>query len=284
MDRCRITYPVRLMCRCLHVCPSGYYAWRKRSPSRRAVANEALLKRIRKLHADSEGAFGAPRMWEELEFEEIRCSVNRVARLMRLDGLQGIPTRRRRGRKRSKGRPPGIDDHLQRDFVAHQANRKWVTDITEIKTDEGKLYLGAVKDLYSSEVVGWSMSRRQTRSLALQAVLMALWQREENTPVILHSDQGSQFTSGEYQRFLIGHKLTCSMSAVGSCADNASAESFFALLKRDRINQRSYRTRAEARADVFDYIERFHNPRMRRRLALLARKESRLTQPSTESG
>jgi putative transposase len=223
-------------------------------------------------------------MWEELDFEEIRCSRNRVARLMRLDGLQGVPTRRRRGKKRSKGRPPSIDDHLQRDFVAHQANRKWVTDLTEIKTDEGKLYLGTVKDLYSSEVVGWSMSHRQTRSLALQAVLMALWQREEKTPVILHSDQGSQFTSGEYQRFLIGHKLTCSMGAVGSCADNASAESFFALLKRDRVNRRSYRTRAEARADVFDYIERFHNPRMRRRLARLARKESRLTQLSTESG
>ena len=284
MDRCRVSYPVRLMSRCLHVSPSGYYAWKKRRPSRRAVANAALLERIRELHEASDGTFGAPRMWEELTFEEISCSPNRVARLMRRAGLQGIPIRRRRGGRRKKSRPPGIEDHLERDFVADRPNHKWVTDLTEVPTDEGKLYLGAVQDLYSREVVGWSMSSRRPRDLALQAVLMALWQREDNKPVILHSDQGSQFTSGDYQRFLKRNRLTCSMGAVGSCADNAAAESFFALLKRDRIHRRKYGTRAEARADIFDYIERFHNPRMRRRLIRQARKEAVLTQPSTESG
>jgi len=244
------------------------------------------MVRIQELHTASDGVFGAPRMWEELRYEGEGCSRNRVARLMRAHGLQGVPARGRRRKKKrgSGGRPAGIEDHLARNFVARRANAKWVTDITEISTEEGKLYLSAVQDLYSKEVVGWSMSRRQTRSLALRAVLMALWQREERTPVVLHSDQGSQFTSGEYQRFLVGHKLTCSMSAVGSCADNAPAESFFGLLKRDRVHRREYATCAEARTDVFDYIERFHNPRMRRRLERLAREESCLTQPSAESG
>jgi putative transposase len=128
------------------------------------------------------------------------------------------------------------------------------------------------------------MSHRQERQLVLQAVLMALWQREERTPVVLHSDRGCQFTSDEYQRFLRGHNLVCSMSAVGSCADNAAAESFFGVLKRERVNRRQYRTRADARADIFDYIERFHNPRKRRRLEMLNRKDLLLTQPSVEKG
>jgi putative transposase len=128
------------------------------------------------------------------------------------------------------------------------------------------------------------MSRRQTRDLALQAVLMAPLQCDEGDEVILHSDQGSQFTSGDYQRLLQRHRVTCSMGAVGTCADNAAAESFFGLLKRDRTRRRKYETRAEARRDVFDYIERFHNPRMQRRLIRQARKDAGLTQPSTEMG
>jgi len=128
------------------------------------------------------------------------------------------------------------------------------------------------------------MSHRQTRELVIQSVLMALWQRQDRSPVILHSDRGCQFTSGDYQRFLKGHNLTCSMSAVGSCADNASMEGFFGMLKRERVNRRIYSTRAEARADVFDYIERFHNPRMRRRLEGAKLKELLLTQPSVETG
>lgn len=128
---------------------------------------------------------------------------------------------------------------------------------------EGWLYLSGVMDLHSDLIVGWSMGHRQNRELALQAVLMALWQREDRTPVILHSDRGTQSTSGEYQRFLKGHNLIQSMSAVGSCADNTSMEGFFGMLKRERVYRKIYRTRAEARADVFDYIERFYNPRCR---------------------
>jgi putative transposase len=146
------------------------------------------------------------------------------------------------------------------------------------------LYLCVVLDLYSGLVVGWSMSPRQDRQLVVQAVLMAVWQRPERTPVILHSDRGCQFTSEEYQRFLEAHHITCSMSAVGSCADNAAAESFFGVLKRERVNRRQYRTRAEARADIFNYIERWHNPRQRRRREMQQQGGATLTQPVRGNG
>jgi putative transposase len=284
IERCREAFPVRLMCRCLKVSPGGYYDWHGRAPSPRAQANEKLLTHIRKIHRASDGVMGAPRIWEELQYAGIPCGQNRVARLMQRQGIQGIPQKKRWRKKGSGTRPDGIINHLERNFQADEPNTKWVTDITFIETVEGWLYLSAVKDLHSGIIVGWSMSHRQTRELVLQAVLMALWQREDRSPVILHSDRGCQFTSGEYQRFLKGHNLICSMSAVGSCADNASMEGFFGLLKRERVNRRIYQTRAEARADVFDYIERFHNPRRRRKLEASKQRELLLTQPSVETG
>jgi putative transposase len=159
-----------------------------------------------------------------------------------------------------------------------------VTDITYVRTAEHWLYLCVVLDLYSGLVVGWSMSPYQDRQLVVHAVLMALWQRPTRIPVILHSDRGCQFTSEEYQRFLEAHHVTSSMSAVGSCADNAVAESFFGVLKRERVNRQHYHTRAEARSDIFDYIERHHNPRQRRRLELQQQEARRLTQPSVITG
>jgi len=282
IERCREAFPVRLMCRCLKVSPSGYYGWREREPSARAQANERLLKRIETLHAQSDGVMGSPRIWKELRYAGERCGKNRIARLMRSNGLQGIPQRRRWRKKPSGQRPMDIRNHIDRDFYACAPNTKWVTDITYVRTGEGWLYLCVVVDLYSGIIVGWSMSPRQERQLALQAVLMALWQREERSPVILHSDRGCQFTSEEYQQFLKGHNLICSMSAVGSCADNAAAEGFFGLLKRERVNRRQYQTRAEARADIFDYIERFHNPRKRRELETQEAKDLLLAEPSAE--
>lgn len=284
IERCRDAFPIRLMCRCLDVSPSGYYGWRERPLSARAKDNQRLSVRIQAIHADSDGVMGAPRIWEQLRYEGESCGENRIARLMRKNGLQGIPQRRRWRTKSSGIRPADIDNHLDRNFAADAPNSKWVTDITYIRTAEGWLYLAVVVDLYSGIIVGWSMSHRQERQLVIQAVLMALWQRHERTPVILHSDRGCQFTSDEYQRFLAGHNLICSMSAVGSCADNAAAESFFGLLKRERVNRRQYQTRSAARADVFDYIERFHNPRKRRRLEILTRNNLLLTQPSVEMG
>jgi putative transposase len=261
IERCRDAFPIRMMCNQLKVSSSGYYDWKKRQPGKRALANAHIFKRIESLHADSDGVMGAPRIWEELRYEGINCGKNRVARLMRVNGLQGVPQKKRWKKKMVGQRPVSISNHLERDFNAEDPNTKWVTDITYIRTAENWLYLCVVIDLFSGIVVGWSMSHRQTRELVLQSVLMALWQRKSNNPVILHSDRGCQFTSDEYQRFLKGHNLICSMSGVGTCADNAAAESFFGLLKRERVYRRKYLTRAEARADIFDYIERFHNPR-----------------------
>ncbi len=284
IERCSNAFPIRLMCRCLKVSTSGYYAWSGRSASARAVDNSRLLKKIEAIHADSDGVFGSPRIWDELRYQGESCGKHRVARLMSINGLHGIPQRRRWRKKRSGQRPADVHNHLNREFAANQPNTKWVTDITYIRTGEGWLYLVVIIDLYSRMVVGWSMSHRQDRHLVLQAVLMAVWQRKEKAPVILHSDRGCQFTSDEYQRFLKGHGLICSMSAVGSCADNAAAESFFGVLKRERVNRRRYTTRAEARADVFDYIECFHNPARRRKVEELKQDKSSLTQVSAESG
>lgn len=277
IERCRDAFPVRMMCRCLNVSSSGYYGWRDRPLSPRAEDNARLKVRIADLHENSDGVMGSPRVLRELRYTGETCGKHRVARLMRDMGLQGIPQRRSWRKKPSTQRPDGIINHLERDFSADEANAKWVTDITYVRTQEGWLYLCVVIDLYFGFVVGWSMSHIQDRQLVLQAVLMALWQRDSDVPVILHSDRGCQFTSDEYQRFLAGHNLVCSMSAVGSCADNAAAESFFGVLKRERVNRRCYRTRSEARADIFDYIERFHNPHKRRLLEMQRRSELLLT-------
>jgi len=286
IQRCRSEYSVQLMCRCLKVSTSGFYSWANRSPSPRSRANARLTEKIRTIHSDSDGVFGAPRITETLQFEGETVSRNRVARLMTASGLQGIPQRRRWRAKPSGDRPAHVRNHLERDFVALEPNTKWVTDITYIRTAEAWLYLCVVVDLYNKAVVGWSMSARQTRDLVLKAVLMALWQREaHDEPVVLHSDRGTQFTSDDYQRFLRGHNLICSMSAVGHCGDNAAAEGFFGLLKRERVNRRRYQTLAEARTDVFDYIERFHNPRIRQRMAAEDRKYPlTFSQPSAETG
>ena len=284
IQRCRGEYPVQLMCRCLKVSASGFHGWQQRLPSRRAIDNRRLLSRIRELHVASDGVMGMPRMHEQLGYEGETASRNRVARLMAADGLYGLPQRRRWLKRRSASRPARVRNHLDRDFEASEPNTKWVTDITYIRTAQGWLYLCVVLDLYSMRVVGWSMSGIQDRQLVLNAVLMALWQRPRNQPVFLHSDRGTQFTSADYQQFLDDHHLVCSMSAVGHCADNAAAEGFFGMLKRERVNRRRYLTHAEARSDVFDYIERFHNPRMQRRLDKREQEFIALTQPSARTG
>ena len=256
------------MCRCLKVSTSGYYAWEERPASARQLDNQRLLGRIKQIHADSQGAVGAPRMHEDLTDEGETASKNRIARLMAAEGLQGWPRRKRRGQRAKPGLPvPQVQNLLERDFHAVEPETKWVTDITEIATDEGKLFLCVVIDLYSKLVLGWSMHHRQDRQMVIRAVEMAIWQRQGGWSVILHSDRGCQFRSSDYQDFLKRNTLVCSMSAVGHCGDNAACEGFFGMLKRERVYRRKYRTLEIAKADVFNYIERFHNPRMRRRLA-----------------
>ena len=272
------------MCRCLKVSRSGFHAWEQRPRSARAIDNARLLVRMRALHEGSDGVMGMPRMHEELGYEGETASPNRIARLMACEGLHGVPHRRAWRKKKSGVRPDTVRNHLERDFAANEPDTKWVTDITYIRTAEGWLYLCVVLDLYSKRVIGWAMADIQDRQLVLKAVLMALWQRSSKEPVILHSDRGTQFTSAEYQQFLQGHQLVCSMSAVGHCGDNAAAEGFFGLLKRERVNRRRYRTRDEARSDVFDYIECFHNPRMQRRLDARDQEYVALTQLSAKTG
>jgi len=286
IERCRSDYPVGMMCRCLQVSTSGFYAWAGRKPGPRAQANARLLERMREIHEDSRGIIGAPRMQEDLADEGLPASLNRVARVMAKAGLQGWPRRKKRGfpRKPPTRRPEGVRNLLERDFSALEPETKWVTDITEIVTDEGKLHLCVVLDLYSKLIMGWSMHHRQDRHMVVRAVQMAVWQREGGDEVILHSDRGGQFISDTYQKFLGSHALVCSMSEVGHCGDNAACEGFFGLLKREWIYQTRYSTRREARADVFAYLERFHNPRMRRRVARRDREFQALIKPSAETG
>jgi putative transposase len=247
--------------------------------------NERLLKRIRELHEDSRGVLGAPRIHEDLSDEGESASKNRIARLMATEGLQGWPRRKKRGQRGRPGLPPpGVKNLLERDFTALEPETKWVTDITELKTGEGKLYLCVVIDLFSKLVLGWSMHHRQDRQMVIRAVEMAIWQRQGGWSVILHSDRGSQFRSGDYQSFLKRNTLICSMSAVGHCGDNAACEGFFGMLKRERTNQVTYPSLDAAKTDVFDYIERFHNPRMRRRIAKRDLAFSSAFKPSVETG
>lgn len=207
-----------------------------------------------------------------------------VVRLMAANGIQGWPRKKNRRLGRPGVRPVGVRNLLERNFTALEPETKWVTDITEIPTREDLLYLCVVLDLFSKQVLGWSMHHRQDHHMITRAVEMAVWQRRGDWSVILHSDRGSQFTSGDYQRFRTRNTLICGMSGVRHCGDNAACEGFFGVLKRDRMNNQDYRTLDEARADVFDYIERFDNPRMRRRVARQDQNVSALLKPSVVTG
>jgi len=249
------------MCRLLRVSPSGYYAWRVRPESRRAAHDRELMRAIRRLHAESDGTYGSPRIHAELQAEGFNCGRVKVARLMRKAGLKGCP--KRRFRVTSRGGHVSASNLLAQDFSAETMNRRWASDITFIWTGQGWLYLAVVMDLFSRRIVGWSMNRRISRHLVLKALSMALGQRQVEGKLIHHSDRGAQYLSDDFQALLQQHGISCSLSGAGSCYDNAVVESFFASLKRERIKRRKYRTRDQARADVFDYIERFYNRQRR---------------------
>lgn len=257
----RQLFPVRAMCRCLRIHPSGFYAWFRNPLSRRAREDARQTELIRKSWEDSGKVYGYRKLHNDLLDQGETCCPNRVARLARLAGIKArIGYRRRPG---IYGGKPSVvaDNMLDRQFEVDEPDRAWVTDITYIRTQEGFSYLAVVIDLYSRRVVGWSMQSRQTTDIVLQALLMAVWRRTPKDRVLIHSDQGSQFTSRDWASFLRAHNLEHSMSRRGNCHDNAVAESFFNLLKRERIRRRTYKTRAEARQDVFDYIEMFYNPK-----------------------
>ncbi|MDB5660491.1 MAG: integrase core domain protein [Cypionkella sp.] len=257
----RSTFSVHAMCRVLMLHVSGFYAWLKEPLSLRAQEDLRQTALIRQAWTDCGKVYGYRKLHDDLRDQGETCSENRVARLA---GLAGIAAQI--GYKRRPGRYGGkpavtVENTLDRQFEVGAPDTVWVTDITYIKTLEGWLYLAVVIDLFSRRVVGWSMQSRITTDLALQALLMAVWRRKPKHRVMIHSDQGSQFTSREWQSFLRQHNLDASMSRRGNCHDNAVAESFFQLLKRERIRRRTYPTRAAARQDVFHYIEMFYNPK-----------------------
>jgi putative transposase len=241
------------MCRCLRIQPSGFNASLKSPLSRRAKED------ARQTWEESGKVYGYRKLHDDLHDQGETCCPNRVARLA---GLAGIKARiGYKCRPGSYGGKPSrvIDNTLVRQFDVAAPDKAWVTDITYIRTQEGFAHLAVVIDLYSRRVVGWSMQNRQTTDLVLQALLMAVWRRKPKGKVLIHSDQGSQFTSMDWASFLKAHNPEHSMSRRGNCHDNAVVASFFNLLKREYIRRRTYRSRDEARQDVFDYIEMFYN-------------------------
>jgi putative transposase len=250
-----------MMCDSLKVSPSGFYDWQARPESPRATYDRQLTETIRQVHAESDGTYGSPRVHAELNATGHPCGRPKVARLMRLAGLKGCP--KRRFRVTTKSGLTRASNLLEQDFSAETTNERWASDITYLWTQQGWLYLAVVMDLYSRRIIGWSMSRRINRHLVLDALNMALGQRRPGEDLIHHSDRGVQYLSDDFQALLKVNGITCSMSDKGSCYDNAVVESFFASLKRERTRRRNYHTRDEARADVFDYIERFYNRKRR---------------------
>ena len=263
IDRRRNRYPIRMMCRLLQVSSSGYYAWRARPESRRAQRDRELMPLIRRVYEGSKGVYGSPRVHAELVAEGVPVGRHRVARLMRLERLRGCPKRRFRATTQRDPAHAVAKNLLKQSFAADAPNQRWAGDITYISTHQGWLYLAVVMDLYSRRIVGWSMSHWMSRRLVVDALRMAIDARRPEGSLIHHSDRGGQYTSDDFRDELAKHSIDCSMSSTGNCYDNAVVESFFGSLKRERVNRVRYRTRDEARADVFEYIEVFYNRKRR---------------------
>ena len=255
----KASFPVSLMCRCLEISRSGFYAARQRPVSRRTRENELMTQRIQSCYTRSRETYGSPRIYHDLREEGWAVGRHRVARLMKASGLRAIPPRRWRGTTDSKHSLPVAENVLARDFEVTDLNRVWAGDITYIWTWEGWLYLAVILDLASRRAIGWSMADHLRTELPLGALDMALGQREVPSHLLHHSDRGSQYASRSYQERLREHGIQCSMSRQGDCWDNAVVESFFGTLKTELIHRRRWRSRREARSAIFEYIEVFYN-------------------------
>jgi len=260
----RAVWPAGWMCGALGVSRGGFYAWLTRPRSERSRSNEELAGKVRASFLASDRTYGARRVWHDMIADGVACGLHRIERLMRQQALRARPRRRRlpidTGERSTNAISPNV---LDRTFQAPFANRKWVADFTYVWTAEGWLYVAAVLDLFSRRVVGWSMSATMTAQFVTDALVMAIWRRGKPDALLHHSDRGSQYTSEQFQRLMVDHGVICSMSRAGNVWDNAVMESFFSSLKTERTARKTYRTRDEAKADVFDYIERFYNPRRR---------------------
>ena len=255
-------HSIKIMCRVLEVSRSGYHAWAAREPSRRAVADAALILQIAEIHEGSLKTYGSPRVHAELALEhDVHVGVKRVERLMRRAGLSGL-IRRRRGRTTIRVRGVRtVPDLVQRDFNPTAPDRLWCADITYIRTWEGWLYLASVMDCYSRRIVGWAIAEHLRAELVVDALEMAVTRRRPDERLVHHSDQGSQYTSLIFTQRCRAVGIDVSMGSRGDCFDNAVLESFHATLKKDLIHRRAWPARAEARTAVFDYIETFYNRR-----------------------
>jgi len=244
-------WPAEWLCGALGVSRGGFYAWLTRPRSRRSRSDEDVGAKVRASFLASDRTYGARRVWHDLLADGVCCGLHQIERLMRQQALKARPRRRRL--------PPDLGERqvaavaanvLDRSFDAAAPNRKWIADFTYVWTAEGWLYVAAVVDLFSRRVVGWSMNAAMTAQLVTDALLH-------------HSDRGSQYTSEQFQRLIADHDVVCSMSRSGNVWDNAAMESFFSSLKTERTSRKTYRSRNEAKADVFDYLERFYNPKRR---------------------
>jgi putative transposase len=251
------------MCKVMRVHPSGYYAWVKSPESERDKANKVLAEQIKEAYAQSNNAYGYRNIHKDLIESGVAVNKKRVARLMKLIGLYGAGTLKKKPRHKAGSLHKAHPNHLKQCFNVQRPNEAWVTDITYIRTYEGWLYLAVVLDLFSRKVIGWGMSHRMTTSLAMDALTMATKRQQLKQPVLLHSDQGSQFSSYEWQSMLRRCNIIPSMSRRGNCYDNAVAESFFKTLKKECVRKEIFVTREEARSKIFHYIEMFYNPKRR---------------------
>jgi len=256
-------FRARKMCEVLNVSRSGYYAWLHRQPSRRERENEAIAVHVREVHRRSREIYGSPRIYAELRDEGKGWGRHRVARIMREEGLRARCARRFRWIATKHEELPASPDLLRRTFAASSPNQIWAGDFTIIRTGEGWLHLAMLLDLFSRKVVGWATSANPRQELALEALRMAIAQRQPRPGLIHHSDRGAQYASAEYQNLLDRHGMRCTMSRPGNCLDNAVAESFFHTLKTEWIYHAHYKTRREARLAIFEYIEGFYNTERR---------------------
>ena len=263
IEQHRDMFRVYRMCEVLGVSTSGYYAWLSRCPSQRWQENLALLEQIKRIHQQVRETYGSPRMHVELVESGLNVSLGRVERLMRRHGIQAKQSKRHKRTHQHRTSQVAAKNVLNREFYAEQPNEKWVSDITFIETRQGWLYLAIVLDIYSRAIVGWSMSNKIDGELVHNALNMAIEQRDVTSPVLVHSDQGSQYTASSYREKLDTHGLVCSMSRKGECHDNAVAESFFHTLKNELVHDKLYDTRAEAKQSIFQYIELFYNRKRR---------------------
>jgi len=256
----KANYPVAVMCRVFGVNRTGFHNWERRAPSDRALEDAWLTDKIKLIHDASRGVYGAPRIHAELRMEHnIRVGRKRVARLMKAAGISGV---RPRKRWRTTIRIPGITpatDLVERRFRPTSTNVLWVADITYLRTGEGWLYLAAVQDAYSRQIVGWSMATHMRPTLVVNALKMALLCRRPGPGLIHHSDQGSQYVSLAFGRAARQAGIAVSMGSRGDAYDNAVAETFFATLKKELVNRRSWPSRLELQSAVFEYIEAFYN-------------------------